>query len=174
MFAGGGGALLLVAAAMLVVFLAENARIPVDDPNTHLELTMIHEAMVLDHGGPDLAMIEYASAVKLWVIGALLVGIVAPGNWAGGSTAFPGCACTGGSTAFPDCACTDWVVTGWKACANYMASTALAMGSMVGLAIATGVIESTMARLRLKRVPQLLVAAGVLSVLAMALSMRSQ
>ena len=44
----------LVAGALLVVFLAENARIPVDDPNTHLELTMIHEVMVLDHGGPDL------------------------------------------------------------------------------------------------------------------------
>lgn len=148
MFAGGGGALLLVAAAMLVVFLAENARIPVDDPNTHLELTMIHEAMVLDHGGPDLAMIEYGSAIKLWVIGALLVGIVAPGNGANGP-----------------------VGAGWI---GYMFSTALAMGGMVVLAIATGVIESTMARLRLKRVPQLLVAAGVLSALAMALSMRAQ
>jgi len=151
MFAGGGGALLLVAAAMLVVFLAENARIPVDDPNTHLELTMIHEAMVLDHGGPDLAMIEYGSAIKLWVIGALLVGIAAPTNWAGSL-----CGAGGAS----------WI--------GYIVSTALAMGGMVVLAIATGVIESTMARLRLKRVPQLLVAAGVLSALAMALSMRSQ
>lgn len=53
-----GPALLLVATALLIVFLAENARIPIDDPNTHLELTMIHEVMVLDHGGPDLAMIQ--------------------------------------------------------------------------------------------------------------------
>ena len=73
-----GPAMLLVAAALGIVFLTENARIPVDDPNTHLELTMIHEVMVLDHSGPDLAMIQYGAAVKLWVLGALLVGIVVP------------------------------------------------------------------------------------------------
>ena len=70
--------LALVAAALLVVFLAENARVPVDDPNTHLELTMIHEVMVLDHGGPDFAFILYGAALKLWVMGALLIGIVIP------------------------------------------------------------------------------------------------
>ena len=63
-----GPALMLVAAALLIVFLAENARIPVDDPNTHLELTMIHEVMVLDHSGPDLAMIQYGAMLKLWVL----------------------------------------------------------------------------------------------------------
>jgi len=68
----------LVAAALVVVFLAENARIPVDDPNTHLELTMIHEVMVLDHGGPDFAFILYGAALKMWVLGALLVGIIMP------------------------------------------------------------------------------------------------
>jgi formate hydrogenlyase subunit 4 len=73
-----GPILLLVAAALLVVYLAENARIPVDDPNTHLELTMIHEVMVLDHGGPDFAMITYAASLKLWVLGALIVGILVP------------------------------------------------------------------------------------------------
>ena len=68
-----------------VVFLAENARIPVDDPNTHLELTMIHEVMVLDHSGPDLAFIHYASALKLWLFGALLVGLAVPqpSGWMG-------------------------------------------------------------------------------------------
>ena len=69
-----GPALLLIAGALLVVFLAENARIPVDDPNTHLELTMIHEVMVLDHSGPDFAFILYGAALKLWMLGALLVG----------------------------------------------------------------------------------------------------
>lgn len=73
-----GPALPLVAAALLAVVLAENARIPVDDPNTHLELTMIHEVMVLDHSGPDLAFILYGSALKLWVMGALLVNVVLP------------------------------------------------------------------------------------------------
>ena len=74
----GAALLLLVAAAFVIVLLAENARIPVDDPNTHLELTMIHEVMVLDHGGPDLAFIQYAAALKLWVLGALLVGVLLP------------------------------------------------------------------------------------------------
>ncbi|MGD0897862.1 MAG: NADH-quinone oxidoreductase subunit H [Thermoguttaceae bacterium] len=73
-----GPALLLVAAGLLIVFLAENCRIPVDDPNTHLELTMIHEVMVLDHGGPDLAFILYGGALKLWLLGALVANIFLP------------------------------------------------------------------------------------------------
>ena len=73
-----GPELLLVAVAIAVVLLAENARVPFDDPTTHLELTMIHEVMVLDHGGPDLAAIEYASALKLWLTAALLSGLVVP------------------------------------------------------------------------------------------------
>ena len=66
------------------MLLAENSRIPVDDPNTHLELTMIHEVMVLDHGGPDLAFVLYGSAVKLFVVGALLVHVVLPPPSQGG------------------------------------------------------------------------------------------
>jgi formate hydrogenlyase subunit 4 len=73
-----GPVLALVVIALMIVLLAENARIPVDDPNTHLELTMIHEVMVLDHGGPDLAFILYSSALKLWLFAALVVGIVVP------------------------------------------------------------------------------------------------
>ncbi len=71
-------ALALVVIALVIVLLAENARLPVDDPNTHLELTMIHEAMVLDHGGPDLAFIVYGAALKLWLYIALVVGVVLP------------------------------------------------------------------------------------------------
>jgi len=55
------------------VLLAENSRIPVDDPNTHLELTMIHEVMVLDHGGPLLGLILYGAAIKMFVLGALFL-----------------------------------------------------------------------------------------------------
>ena len=132
-----GPALLLVAAALLIVFLAENARIPVDDPNTHLELTMIHEAMVLDHGGPDLAMIQYGAMLKLWVLGTLLVGILVP------------------------------VRSPW-----WPLDLAAGLGGMAILAVAVGVIESMIARLRLVRVPQFLVAASVLSVLALILVMR--
>jgi len=78
LFESAGTATLLIVVAMMLVFLTENARIPVDDPNTHLELTMVHEVMVLDHSGPDLALIEYTAALKLWIYGALLIGIVNP------------------------------------------------------------------------------------------------
>jgi formate hydrogenlyase subunit 4 len=78
---------LAAALSLFAVLLAENSRIPVDDPNTHLELTMVHEVMVLDHSGPDFAFILYGSAVKLFVIGALLVHILLPipagGGWLG-------------------------------------------------------------------------------------------
>jgi formate hydrogenlyase subunit 4 len=132
-----GPGMMLVAAGMMVVFLAENARIPVDDPNTHLELTMIHEVMVLDHSGPDFALIQYGACLKMWILGALLIGVLIP------------------------------IRTGrpvWDLGAG-LAGLAL-------LAMVTGVIESVMARLRLVRVPQFLIAASVLSILALALMMR--
>jgi formate hydrogenlyase subunit 4 len=132
-----GPAFALVAGALVVVFLAENARIPVDDPNTHLELTMIHEVMVLDHGGPDFAFIQYGAALKMWILGALLVAIAVPvrsGRWFSDAGAF--------------------------------------LGGMILLAVLVGVIESCMARLRLLRVPQLLIGAGALSILALAFALR--
>ena len=69
---------LLAAAAFLVVLLCENCRVPFDDPETHLELTMIHEAMVLDYGGPDLAAVFYGAALKLWLFAAFLTALVLP------------------------------------------------------------------------------------------------
>ena len=74
-WAHDAAALALVGVSFLVLELVENSRIPVDDPTTHLELTMIHEVMVLDHSGPDLGFIQYGAALKLWVIGALLIGL---------------------------------------------------------------------------------------------------
>ncbi|MBI5723091.1 MAG: NADH-quinone oxidoreductase subunit H [Planctomycetes bacterium] len=129
--------LAMAAAAMLIVFLAENARIPVDDPNTHLELTMIHEVMVLDHSGPDFAFILYGSSVKMWVLGAILVQAVLPASSAG-----------------------------------YEARLAICLAGMFALAVLVGVIESVMARLRMIRVPQLLVAAIAFSLLAIILVLR--
>src|SRR5207237_6924402 len=73
-----GASLVLVLTSWFVLLLAENCRIPFDDPNTHLELTMIHEVMVLDHGGPALGMILYGAAVKLFVLGAIIVRIAVP------------------------------------------------------------------------------------------------
>ena len=73
-----GASLLLVLVSWFVLLLAENARIPFDDPNTHLELTMIHEVMVLDHSGPVLGMIHYGAALKLFLFAALIVRVAMP------------------------------------------------------------------------------------------------
>jgi formate hydrogenlyase subunit 4 len=78
-----GASLLLLVIALFVVLLVENCRIPFDDPNTHLELTMIHEVMVLDHSGPAFGMILYAASLKLLVLGALLVRLLLP--WESGN-----------------------------------------------------------------------------------------
>ncbi len=66
--------------ALFIMLLAEGCRVPVDDPNTHLELTMIHEVMVLDNSGPDLAFIMYASALKMVLIGSLIANIIIPAD----------------------------------------------------------------------------------------------
>jgi formate hydrogenlyase subunit 4 len=73
-----GPSLVLVAVGLFIIVLAENCRIPVDDPNTHLELTMIHEVMVLDHSGPLFGIILYGAAMKLFVLGSFLLHIIAP------------------------------------------------------------------------------------------------
>ncbi|WP_294592708.1 NADH-quinone oxidoreductase subunit H [uncultured Rikenella sp.] len=71
---------LVMGYAFLNVALVENGRLPVDDPRTHLELTMVHEAMVLDLSGVDLAFIQVAGWLKLSIWGALLVNVVVPGQ----------------------------------------------------------------------------------------------
>jgi formate hydrogenlyase subunit 4 len=129
-------ALLLAAISLFVIALAENSRIPIDDPNTHLELTMIHEVMVLDHGGPDLAFILYGAALKLFLFGAILSRLVL-GHGDGA-----------------------------------LASEALFFLGVALFAVLVGVVESVMARLRIVRVPQLLVGASVLSVFALVLLLR--
>ncbi|HET7039833.1 MAG TPA: NADH-quinone oxidoreductase subunit H [Gemmatimonadales bacterium] len=127
-------ALAMVAASLFLVLLAEGSRVPVDDPATHLELTMIHEVMVLDHSGPDLALILYGSALKVTLFAALLVGAIVP------------------RAGLPPAAALAVLVLG----------IALA-------AVAVGVVESVMARLRLNRVPQFLTAASALAALGVIL-----
>ena len=73
--------LALVLLSWLIILLAENSRIPFDDPNTHLELTMIHEVMVLDHSGPALGMILYGAALKLLVFTMLVVRVALPHDY---------------------------------------------------------------------------------------------
>ena len=69
---------------LFIVLQVEAGRVPIDDPSTHLELTMIHEVMILDHSGPDLAAIQYGSALKLYVSLAMLATLLNP--WAGSSS----------------------------------------------------------------------------------------
>lgn len=76
--AAAAAPIVLVAIGLFIVLLAETCRIPVDDPNTHLELTMIHEVMVLDHSGPLLGLVLYAAAQKLFILSALLLHVILP------------------------------------------------------------------------------------------------
>lgn len=129
--------LILAGASLFIITLAETGRVPVDDPLTHLELTMIHEVMVLDHSGPDLALILYAGSVKLALFGSLIVGVLLP------------------RADLP-----------WP-----LALGVLVLG-LAGVAVAIGVVESIMARVRMNRVPQLLVAASALAGFALILLLR--
>jgi formate hydrogenlyase subunit 4 len=129
--------LALIVVCLMVVLLAENSRIPVDDPNTHLELTMIHEVMVLDHSGPLLGLIQYGAALKLMVLGAVVMRLVLPFD-------------TGSL---------------WRDAAMFMAG-------QFALAIVIGTIESVMARLRLTRVPQILVGTTLVAIFAVVLVLR--
>jgi len=131
-------ALAAVLLSWFVILLAENCRIPFDDPNTHLELTMIHEVMVLDHSGPPFAFILYAAAMKLFVFSSVVIGVAAP--------------MVGG-------------LDPWVAWGVFVAASLV-------LAIAIGVVESIMARLRLPQVPNLLVAACLMSAFGAILLMR--
>jgi formate hydrogenlyase subunit 4 len=73
-----GSPLFFVVVSLFIVLLTENSRVPVDDPATHLELTMIHEVMVLDHSGPDLGFIELGSFCKLFFYSSLVARLICP------------------------------------------------------------------------------------------------
>jgi formate hydrogenlyase subunit 4 len=108
-----------VLVALFVVLQVEGARVPVDDPTTHLELTMIHEVMILDHAGPDLAAVQYAAAMKLTLCAALVATVLNPLRGGGG-----------------------------------LAAAALNLALTAAVAVLLGTVESLVARLRLKAVPQ--------------------
>jgi formate hydrogenlyase subunit 4 len=67
-----------IAGALLVVLLIESSRVPADDPATHLELTMVHEVMILDYSGPELAIVQYASAMKMTLLAGIVASILNP------------------------------------------------------------------------------------------------
>jgi formate hydrogenlyase subunit 4 len=127
----------LAFAALALVAVAETGRIPVDNPTTHLELTMIHEAMILEYSGPSLALIEWASALKLTLISALLIGLFAPWGITQGASLF----------------------------LIAVALVAFAVKVMV-LIFAVALVESGIAKLRMYMVPDFLGVASALAFLA--------
>ncbi|HYL77738.1 MAG TPA: respiratory chain complex I subunit 1 family protein [Bryobacteraceae bacterium] len=129
---------MLAFAALFIVLIAETGRIPVDNPATHLELTMIHEAMILEYSGPYLALIEWSAAMKQLVLMTLLVNVFFPFG----------------------------LSAGWDP-ASIVLSLALFGGKLLLLATVVVLVETTNAKLRLFRVPELLAVAFVLSAMAL-------
>ena len=131
---------ILALAGLFVVLIAETGRIPVDNPATHLELTMIHEAMVLEYAGPDLALVEWASALKELLYITLLIDLFIP---------------LGMATSFG-------VVPLAVAVAAWVAKVLV-------FAVVIVLVESTNAKLRLFRVPELVAVSLGLGFLALAI-----
>lgn len=72
--------MLLAIIGLFIMMLIEGCRVPVDDPNTHLELTMIHEVMILDNSGIDLALITWSSMIKMFLFSTLIINLILPSN----------------------------------------------------------------------------------------------
>jgi len=128
---------MLAFAALFIVLIAETGRIPVDNPATHLELTMIHEAMILEYSGPYLALIEWSAAMKQLVLMTLLVNVFIPFG----------------------------LSAGWSAIT--VLSLILFVVKLLLLAATVVLMETTNAKLRLFRVPELLAVAFILSAMAL-------
>ena len=128
---------MLAFAAIFVVTLAETGRLPVDNPATHLELTMIHEAMVLEYSGRHLALVEWASAMKLMLFLTLLANLFFP--WGIPAVLAPGALVVGAG-----------VLT----------------AKLTVLTIVVALLETAMAKLRLFRVPELLAGSFALALLS--------
>ncbi len=124
---GHAASLVLCGVGLFVVLLLECSRVPFDDPNTHLELTMVHEVMVLDHSGPLLGAILYGAAMKMFVLGTLVVRLALPVGL------------------------DEWAARG------------LTLVGLIGVAVGIGVIESVTARARLRKIPNLVAGAALLT-----------
>jgi formate hydrogenlyase subunit 4 len=127
----------LAFAALAIATLAETARIPVDNPSTHLELTMVHEAMTLEYSGRDLALVEWASALRLTILLGLLANLFAP-----------------------------WGIASASSAAALAIGAASFATKVLGLATVLATGEVFAAKLRLFRVPELLAGSFALSLLA--------
>ena len=130
--------LALAGVAFTIVSLAENARVPVDNPATHLELTMIHEAMILEYSGRHLALIEWAAALKLFAY-----------------------SCIGLALFFP------WGVAQAQAPLALLLAVPILLVKLALGGAALAFLETMSAKMRIFRVPEFLGTAFVLAVLAM-------
>lgn len=143
-------AAILAGVALAVAIIAETGRLPVDNPSTHLELTMVHEAMILEYSGPDLATVEWASAMRLTVFLGLLASLLAPWGVA-----------------------TEAAANGSALLALPIAVAAFAVkAALLAVVLAAG--EVFMAKLRLFRVPELLAGSFLLALLAVVASFFSR
>ena len=133
-----GPALILAACSFMITLLAENARIPFDNPTTHLELTMVHEAMLLEYSGRDLAMMEYSSMLRMTIFMAMLGSLFLP--WGISTTGDP---------------------------ASLVLGLMLAMAKMLAIAFVVALVESVLCKSRLFKVPNLLTVSFALSLIAM-------
>jgi formate hydrogenlyase subunit 4 len=123
---------------LLLVAVAETGRIPVDNPATHLELTMVHEAMILEYSGRHLALMEWAAQIKLMLYGVLIVNVFVP-----------------------------WGIAVETTFATVFLGLAAVAAKLALLGIALAVSETLVAKMRLFRVPQFLHLAFLLSLLGM-------
>ena len=130
--------LILAAASFFITLLAENARVPFDNPSTHLELTMVHEAMLLEYSGRSLGMMEFSSMLRLTVFMSLMGSLFLPWGLATELTV-------------------ESILIGFIAI----------MAKILLMAFAIAIIESVMSKYRLFRLPNLLTASFALSLLAM-------
>lgn len=132
--------------ALILIALAENARYPVDNPATHLELTMVHEAMILDYSGPYLAMMEYASTLKLTIFALLVANFILP--WPLLETSSSGL--------------------------DVLEVLGATMIKLVVVMLAVAVLESTIAKMRFYRVQEFLTGAFFMALTGLVLALLSQ
>ena len=124
--------------AMLMIAVVENGRIPIDNPTTHLELTMIHEAMILEYSGRHLALMEWASMIKLTLFATLIIDLFLP-----------------------------WGITPQAENLSVIVALLLWIGKLFALLLALAIIETGLAKLRMFEVPEFLSAAFVLAFLGL-------
>ena len=128
--------------ALVIVVIAETGRIPVDNPATHLELTMVHEAMILEYAGPELALVTLGEAIRLGLLFSLVANLFFP-----------------------------WGVATSSSAAALALGVAALVAKLLALALVVALIEVRSAKLRLFRLPELLAGAFALSVLAIVMGL---